>query len=105
MIVEGIREKVEANQFEFSKHALDQAILRKIPIVEIREAISTCELNEDYPDDKYGQSCLILGSTSKQRPLHIQCSCPSRPVIKIITTYEPNRFEWIEYRTRRYEAE
>ncbi|MEY2831944.1 MAG: hypothetical protein RLZZ574_1202, partial [Cyanobacteriota bacterium] len=49
---------------------------------------------EDYPDDKYGASCLITGFTAANRPLHIQCSYPSRPLIKIITIYQPNRDRW-----------
>jgi hypothetical protein len=32
------------------------------------------EVIEDYPEDKYGPSCLILGFTVYGRPLHVQCS-------------------------------
>ena len=45
---------------------------------------------EDYPDDKYGPSCLIFVMTAERRPIHIQCSYPSRPIVKIITLYEPD---------------
>ena len=48
------------------------------------------EVIEDYPHDKYGPSCLVLGFTLSQRPLHIHCSYPMRPIIKIITLYEPD---------------
>jgi hypothetical protein len=89
-----IRSKVAEGQFEFSKHALDQSILRQIRVQEIREAIANGQVIEDYPDDKYGSSCLIRGLTKAKRPIHIQCSYPSRPLIKIITVYEPDPQRW-----------
>jgi len=100
-MIEEIRRKVAEGQFEFSKHAVDQSILRKIRVQEIREAIATGQIIEDYPDDKYGPSCLIYGSTQRQRSLHVQCSYPSRPLLKIITVYEPDPQRWTENFTQR----
>ena len=96
-----IRQKVMQGQFEFSKHAVDQTIIRRIGVGEIREAIDTCEIIEEYPNDKYGPSCLLLGLTANGRTLHIQCSYPTRPVLKIITVYEPDPDFWVDSRTRR----
>jgi hypothetical protein len=87
-VIDDIREKIEAEQFEFSKHAVDQGIIRRISVQETREIFGDAEVIENYPEDKYGPSCLILGKTKEGRPLHIQCSYPSRPLIKIITIYE-----------------
>lgn len=92
--IEGIRRKFAEEKFEFSKHAVDQSIIRRILVQEVREAIANGWIIEDYSDNKYGPSCLILGFTQTQRLLHIQCSYPSRPVIKIITLYEPNADKW-----------
>lgn len=100
-IVPLLREKFAADQFEFSRHALDQSVLRLISVREIREAMQTAVLIEDYPADKYGPSCLLLGFTRAGRPLHIQCSYPARTVVKVITVYEPDPAEWIELRARR----
>jgi hypothetical protein len=100
-LIQEIRLKFSQDAFEFSKHAVDQALLRNILVSEIREAMQAAEIIEDYPDDKYGPSCLLLGFTRAGRPLHIQCSYPSRPLLKIITVYEPNPGEWIDYRQRR----
>ena len=74
--------------------------MRQIRVQEIREAIDECEIIEDYPNDKYGPSCLILGFTRSRRPLHIQCSYPSRPIVKIITLYEPDSLRWIDFKLR-----
>lgn len=93
-LIEEIRQKFSGEQFEFSKHALDQSILRRIQVQEVRAVITNGQVIEDYPNDKYGPSCLISGLTQDQRPTHIQCSYPSRPVIKIITLYEPDPQRW-----------
>jgi hypothetical protein len=99
---EEIQGKILRRQYEFSKHAVDQSIIREISIVEMEEAISgRSEIIEDYPEDKYGPSCLILGFTKTGRPLHIQCSYPSRSLIKIITLYEPDPGLWVDFRIRK----
>lgn len=100
-----IRRKVAEKQFEFSKHAVDQSILRHVRVQEVREAIANGQVIEDYPDDKYGPSCLICGFTQAQRPIHIQCSYLSRPLIKIITVYEPDPQQWNDDFTQRRRSE
>jgi hypothetical protein len=100
-IIEEIREKIFREQFEFSQHAVDQSIVRRIRVQELREAVSAGEVIEDYPEDKYGPSCLIFGSTAAGRVLHIQCSYPSRSLIKIVTLYEPDPELWIDFKIRR----
>ena len=89
-IFDEIRTKIRNGQFEFSQHATDQSIIRHISVQELREAIEDSEVIEDYPNDKYGPSCLILGFSQSKRPLHVQCSYPSRPLVKIITVYKPD---------------
>src|SRR6266496_2527297 len=101
LLLDEIRQKIARNAFEFSKHATDQAILRNIMVDEIHQAILSGEIIEDYPNDKYGPSCLLLGFTQAGRPLHIQCSYPARSLLKIITVYEPGPTEWADYRKRR----
>jgi hypothetical protein len=56
---------------------------------------------EDYPNDKYGPSCLVLGYTEAKRPLHIQCSYSSRPLVKIITLYQPSPELLIDNKVRK----
>jgi hypothetical protein len=100
-LIDDIRPKFASDQFEFSQHALDQTLKRNISVQEIREAVATGEVIEDSPNDKYGPSCLVLGWTSSRRPLHVQCSYPSRPLVKVITVYEPDPALWIDFRERR----
>ena len=100
-MIEEIRARFARDEFEFSKHATDQSILRGISVQEMREAVSAGKVIEDYSDDKYGPSCLILGFTLANKPIHLQCSHPSRPIVKVITVYEPDPAEWVDYRVRR----
>jgi hypothetical protein len=100
-MIEQVRAKIASGEFELTRHAVDQSILRKINVAELRDAIQNAEVIEDYPDDKYGPSCLMLGFTSAGRPLHIQCSHPTRPILKIITLYQPDPALWIDNKVRR----
>ena len=101
-LLDNIRDKIARRRYEFSKHAVDQTIIRDITVAELEQALSNrSEVIEDYPEDKYWPSCLILGFTSAGRPLHVQCSYPTRPLVKIITVYEPDAELWINLRVRR----
>ena len=100
-LVDGIRQKLASNRFEFSRHAVDQSIRRHISVREIREAIASGEIIEEYQEDKYWPSYLIYGRTNEGRPLHVQCSHPSRKLVKIVTPYEPDPARWTDFRERR----
>lgn len=101
-MIHEIRAEFARRRYEFSKHAVDQSIIRDISVAEVEEVIAgRSEVIEDYPDDKYGPSCLILGFTKTGRPLHVQCSYPIGPLMKIITLYEPDPGLWIDFRFRR----
>ena len=99
--LEELHTKFLRDEFEFSRHALDQTLLREISVQEIRETLTTALIIEDYPNDKYGPSCLLFGMTHKNRPIHIQCTYPSLLLVRIITAYEPNPEKWIDYKIRR----
>ncbi|MEG4146325.1 DUF4258 domain-containing protein [Microcoleus sp. Pol12B5] len=99
-IIEKIRVKIFKNDFELSPHAVNQSIVPRIRVQELREAIMTGEVIEEYPDDKYCPSCLIFGLTIANRPLHVQWSYPSPPLVKIITLYEPDPKIWIDFNLR-----
>ena len=100
MILE-IRARFAKLQYEYTQHASDQRIRRTISADEVGEAIACGEVIEIYPDDKYGPSCLIFGWTKGGRPLHVQCTYPSRPIMRVITIYEPDPGKWISWTVRR----
>jgi Domain of unknown function (DUF4258) len=77
---------------------MQRSIERGISDREVVEALLNGEIIEEYPEDKYGTSCLVLGRTIAARPWHVQCSLP--PTVWVITLYEPDPQEWINFRTR-----
>lgn len=100
-MIDEIRVKITSGLFEFSKHAVDQSLLRRISVQELREAIAVGEIIETYPNDKYGPSCLIFGLTTTKRPIHVQCSYPSRSMLKIIALYQPDIDVWSNFKVRK----
>ena len=99
--LEKVRSQLSVGEFEFSRHALKRVVERNISDQEIRQAGVQANIIEDYPDDKYSPSCLLLGFTQTGRPLHIQVSLAETELVKIITIYEPDPSEWINYSQRR----
>ena len=70
-LLNDIKHKILRRQYEFSKHAVDQTIIRNISVSELEQALlNKSKIIEDYPNDKYGPSCLILGTTNSGRLLH-----------------------------------
>lgn len=48
----------------------------------------------------YSPSALLLGFTAAGRPLHFQAASVDSDMTKIITIYEPDPNEWVEFRKR-----
>ena len=99
-MIEESRRKFKIQEYEYSLHAVDQSVLRHIARRDVEDAVECGSVIEDYPSDKYGPSCLVLGHTRIGRPLHIQCTHPVRDRIKIITVYEPDPEGWIAFKKR-----
>jgi hypothetical protein len=99
--IEETQRQLSAGDFDFTRHGFKRAIERDISEIEIREAGKDARIIESYPDDKYTASCLLLGFTSAGRPLHLQVSLADNTVVKIITVYEPDEKEWVDYYQRR----
>ncbi|MEK6619175.1 MAG: DUF4258 domain-containing protein [Nitrospirota bacterium] len=99
--IEAIRQQLSAGQFEFIHHAFKRAVERNISDLEIRQAGEHANIIEDYPDDKYAPSCLLLGFSKAGRPLHIQASYVESDLLKIIKIYQPDPEEWYDYSRRR----
>jgi Domain of unknown function (DUF4258) len=99
--IEIIRQQLGHGDFEFSRHAFKRTIERNISELEIQEAGENAIIIESYPADKYSPSCLLLGMTANDRPLHLQVSQAETELVKIITIYEPDPDQWINLMDRR----
>ena len=96
-----IRNKIIKKEYRLTVHCLERMVERDISRIEIEQAVISGEVIEDYPDDKYGPSCLVFGMTESGRSLHIQVS---RDPVWVITVYDPSErpAEWSgDFRKRR----
>ena len=99
--IEEVRLDLRSGNYDLSRHAFIRIGERDIGELEIREAGAEAVIIEDYPDDKYAPNCLLLGFTSSGRPLHIQVALADMPMLRVITLYEPDPNEWLDYSVRR----
>ena len=99
--LQDIQRQIAAGAYEFSRHAFRRAVERNISEQEIREAGAQAQVVEEYPEDKYAPSVLLLGFSAAGRPLHFQVSYANTALTKIVTIYEPDASEWIDSRKRR----
>lgn len=90
---------ITESKFRFTSHAIQKMVERGISRREIEEALLNGEIIEEYSQDKYSPSCLVFGKTLQGRPIHVVCSLP--PTVWIITSYEPDDKDWIDYKIRR----
>lgn len=99
MEIERIRSVTRLGRLFYTDHAVRRMAERGIDEQEVRQTILNGEIVEEYPDDRYSPSCLIYGRTDRGRRLHVQCTMPPRA--RIITTYEPDPHQWIDFRQRK----
>jgi hypothetical protein len=100
-LIESIKRQVKADNYRFTLHAFERCVERDISPEQLKSTILSGEIIEDYPEDKYGPSCLIYGVTRDRKILHVQCSMEP---VWIVTAYDPtlNPEEWDkEYKRRR----
>ena len=84
-----------------TEHARQRLVERKISIQDILQAIKTGKIIKQYEDDKPLASCLILGITINQKPLHLVVSHDDE-FIYLITAYYPNPTQWeADWETRK----
>ncbi len=99
--LEEVQKQLQAGNFEFTRHAFKRAVERNISEQEIKELSASFELIEDYPEDKYSPSSLLLGFTQDRRAIHMQVSRVESARVKIITLYEPDSAKWNNYKRRK----
>lgn len=92
-VVGRIRQQAAERSLRLTLHAHQEMVQESIAIEEVLEALAGCELLEEYPDDRRGPSCLVLGYTVLERPLHMVCTTQQQLLI-LITVYEPVPPKW-----------
>jgi len=98
-----IQNLVRAKKYRLTSHAEEERDADQITKKEIEEALlsSHLEVIEDYPGDSRGRSCLVLGFTNENKPIHFVCGLAVADILIIITIYRPDAEQWIDWRKRR----
>lgn len=55
---------------------------------------------ERYPDDPRGESCLLLGYTPEDIPIHVVCDKRASGHLILVTIYVPTMPKWKDPSTR-----
>jgi hypothetical protein len=102
MIV-AIQQKVRARLYRVTAHAEREREADLITLRELEEALLSprCQVIEHYPEDPRGASCLVLGFTRRDVPIHTVCGLSQPDMLVIITVYRPDPELWIDWRLRR----
>ncbi|PZR98896.1 MAG: hypothetical protein DLM69_08045 [Candidatus Chloroheliales bacterium] len=92
-IIARIRRRGAAGNFVPTAHARDEMDDESISFIEMRQALATCQMLEDYFDARRGPCCLVYGVAANDRPLHMVCTSV-KSTLEIITVYEPKPPRW-----------
>jgi hypothetical protein len=98
-MLEQIRQKLLGGEYKITRHAQRRCDSREISLEEIKQAILTGEIIENYPHDKPYPSCLILGHIRTHQPLYVLCALGE--TIHIITVHWLDPAKWLDAKTRR----
>lgn len=90
-----------AKCISITEHARIRLFEREITVNDIINGISSGEIIKQYEDDKPLPSCLILGKSTDNKPIHIVVS-NDQDFIYLITAYYPTIDKWeADFKTRK----
>ncbi|MBT1076906.1 DUF4258 domain-containing protein [Geobacter grbiciae] len=86
-----------SDRIALKRHSILRMHQRRINADEVKEALLSCTLVEDYPSDRPLPSGLVLGRTSDGRVMHAVVAIDVvEPMLWVITVYEPSLSDWLE---------
>ncbi|MDQ1350175.1 MAG: hypothetical protein QG657_476 [Acidobacteriota bacterium] len=88
MKIDWIKRCIENEDYYFSMHADRERMNDNLMISDVEEALLSGRILENYPEDKRGESCLVVGFCDSGIPIHIVCGGRDGKVV-IITVYIP----------------
>ncbi len=102
-LIATIQQYVTHRQYRLTSHAEREREADQITIRELEEALrsSRCQVVENYPDDPRGASCLVLGFTEQEAPIHVVCGVAEAEMLLMITVYRPDPDLWVDWVVRR----
>ena len=80
----------------WSTHALQRLVAHRLQRRVVEEALTRCELIEDYPEQHRPlPDCLVLGLDSAGKPVHAVVAIDGEgDRVVVVTVYRPERERW-----------
>ena len=101
--IEIIKEYIAKKKIDWTKHCLNRLNQRDILISDVKTAVNNGKIIEYYYDDYPYPSCLTLGNTNTNKPLHTVVGTNGNQ-LWIVTAYYPAPEKWMpDLKTRREE--
>ncbi len=98
MHLEEIKTKICAEEYAYTSHGDLERKADNLTLAQVEEALLAGEILESYPDTGRGESCLIVGFSSR-KPIHVVCGWLGEKVA-IITVYIPTPPKFVDPWTR-----
>ena len=92
--IKWIIEKIQKDQYYFSKHGDLERQNDNLTIAEVEEGLLGGRILEKYEDTGRGESCLVVGFTQTGKPIHVVCG-KNDDFMVIITVYIPTSPKFI----------
>ncbi len=100
MEIATIRKYCIEHRIQWTAHVMQRLIKRNILRGDVKATLLNGKIIEEYPSDYPYPSCLVLGFTSVNQPLHVVCGIGDDK-LWIITAYRPDETMWDASFTRR----
>ncbi len=98
MEIDAIRAAIQNGNFFITDHALTEGFKDGISVADMLDVIRTGTIIERYPER---QRCLIHGRNTDAIPVHVVIDFNARKAVDIVTTYIPQRDQWIKGHVRK----
>lgn len=98
MEIESIRAFIRKGNFLVTDHALTEGFKDGISVADMLHAIRTGKIIERYPDRS---RCLIFGRNADALPVHVVIDFGAGRSVDVVTTYIPQRDQWIKSQIRK----
>jgi Domain of unknown function (DUF4258) len=92
-ISERLREQTQSEAIRVTLHAHQEMAEEDLSLQDVCDALQDAKVLENYPEHRRGPCCLVCGSTSRGRYVHVVCTTSLEAAI-IITVYEPQPPKW-----------
>ena len=98
MEINAIRASIRKGSFFVTDHALTEGFKDGISVADMLHVIQTGKIIERYPGRR---RCLIYGHNAAAIPVHVVVDFSAGRSVDIVTTYVPQRDQWIKGQVRK----